>query len=422
MTVTLSSAENALKSVYLDVIANQLNVKANPLLAQIKQSDANIWGKEIIKLAPFGINGGIGAGTESGALPTAAGNNYVQFKTTLKNLFGKIEISDKAIRASENNSGAFVNLLTDEMEGLIKASSFNLGRMLYGDGTGALTTTTAAIATTATYITVADTRNLIEGMVIDCFTSTTKNFGGARISYIDRVNKRVYFVTMPTISAQIATGATLYVQGSMGNEITGLEAIFGNGDLYGLSRTTYPWLNPYVNSSSVSMDDVTLQNTIDAIEDKGGSEVNFIACSRSVRKAYQQYLTYYRRNVDVTELEGGFKSIAFNGIPLVADRFIADGTAYFLNTKDFTLHQLCDWKWLEDEGGKVLKQVPSYPSYSATLVKYADLVCDKPLSQAKLSSINSTITNPYSQIVSAINDIELTVPQGNSSPTGSGGS
>ena len=86
--VTIQNAENALKSVYLGVIANQLNTKANPLLAKIKQTDSNIWGKDIIKLAPFGINGGIGAGTETGALPTAAGNNYVQFKTALKNLFG----------------------------------------------------------------------------------------------------------------------------------------------------------------------------------------------------------------------------------------------------------------------------------------------------------------------------------------------
>ena len=58
--VTLSSAENALKSVYLGVVANQLNVNANPLLGKIKQSTKDVWGKEIRKMAPYGINGGIG--------------------------------------------------------------------------------------------------------------------------------------------------------------------------------------------------------------------------------------------------------------------------------------------------------------------------------------------------------------------------
>ena len=110
---------------------------------------------------------------------------------------------------------------------------------------------------------------------------------------IDRTNKTVHFANLNTA---VESGAKLYVQGSKDNEITGLEAIFGDGVLYGLSRDAHPWLKPYVQTESVSIDDIMLQNAIDAIEDKGGSEIDFIACSRDVRKAYQQYLQYYRRN------------------------------------------------------------------------------------------------------------------------------
>lgn len=42
-----------------------------------------------------------------------------------KDLWDTIEISDKATRSSTNNESAFVNLLNDEMDGLIKSSSFN---------------------------------------------------------------------------------------------------------------------------------------------------------------------------------------------------------------------------------------------------------------------------------------------------------
>lgn len=136
--VTLETAEKALKSVYLNVVADQLNVGVNPLLAKIEQTSGDVWGKEIIKLVPYGLNGGVGAGEETGALPTPAANNYDRFKLELKNLYGTIELSDKAIRASQSNTGAFVNLLNAEMEGLLKASKFNLGRMLYGDGSGTL--------------------------------------------------------------------------------------------------------------------------------------------------------------------------------------------------------------------------------------------------------------------------------------------
>ena len=92
--VTLQSAENALKNVYLGVVANQLNTAANPLLSMIKRSTNNIYGKEIRKAAPVGINGGISAGDEDGKLPDAHSTQYVQFVAELKNLYGKLEISD----------------------------------------------------------------------------------------------------------------------------------------------------------------------------------------------------------------------------------------------------------------------------------------------------------------------------------------
>ena len=230
--VTLTSAQNALKSVYLGVVSDQLNINANPLLGKIKQTTADVWGKEIRKLAPYGINGGIGAGTEDGSLPAAAGNNYVQFVSKLKNLYGTIEISDKAIRASANNAGAFVNLLNAEMEGLIKASSFNLGRMLYGDGSGKLATVTTKDSSS---VTLDSVKNVIEGMVVDFYTaegSIVSGLKGVRIVNVDRVNKKVTFGSSVSLT-NVAANQILYVQGSKDEEITGLGKIFSTtGSLY----------------------------------------------------------------------------------------------------------------------------------------------------------------------------------------------
>ena len=139
--VTIQSADQALKTLYLGVIANQLNTKTNAFLGNIEQTSANVWGKNIVRLVPYGLNGGVGAGSEDGNLPSAAGNMYLTFTSTLKNLYGTIEISDKAIKTSENIAGAFVNLLNGEMEGLLKASKFHFSRMLYGNGSGKLSYT-----------------------------------------------------------------------------------------------------------------------------------------------------------------------------------------------------------------------------------------------------------------------------------------
>ena len=167
--IDLTTAQSALKDAYLVAACNQLNTKTNPLFAKIKQSSSDVYGRQIIKVAPVGLNGGVGAGSETGKLPTANENNYVQFKTTLKNLYGTIEISDKAIRASSNSSGAFIDLLNAEMEGLLTASKFNLGRMLYGDGTGAVGKVSSYSSGVATMDSV---KNLMEGMVIDVYSST----------------------------------------------------------------------------------------------------------------------------------------------------------------------------------------------------------------------------------------------------------
>ena len=75
--VTLSSAENALKTVYLGAVTELLNTKVNPLLAKIEQTASDVWGKELRKAAKYGVNGGIGAGDESGDLPKASGTTYL---------------------------------------------------------------------------------------------------------------------------------------------------------------------------------------------------------------------------------------------------------------------------------------------------------------------------------------------------------
>ena len=86
---------------------------------------------------------------------------------------------------------------------------------------------------------------------------------------------------------------------------------------------------------------------------------------------------------------------SFEKLPSIGNKTAIRLAFYMLNTKDFTLHQLCDWAWLEGEDGRILRQNQGYPTYSATLVKYADLICDRPIAQAKVSNILSTVTNPF---------------------------
>lgn len=385
--ITLTTADNALKTIYLGVIGNQLNIGANPLLTKIKQTTNNVYGNEIRKATSFGMAGGVTAGTEDGALPGAYSKGYEQFVLTLKNLYGTIEISDKAIRSSQNSAGAFVNLLNEEMESLIKSSTFNLGRMLYGDGSGIIGEIDGSAEEGDYGLTLKSVKNIMERLACRVVTAGNAyaDYKPYIIKNIDRDTKAVQFDRV--LDGEF-TGMKLATLNGLNNEITGLEKIIGTkGELYGIDRAGNAWMKSSIKNDVGQLTETVMQTMVDRIEETTGGEIDFIACSSSVRRAYQQELSTYRRNVDVMNLQGGFKALSFNGIPVVADRFVPDDTMYLLNTKDFELCQLCDWQWLEDNEGKVIRQKEGYPVYTATLVKYAELLCNRPNSQAKLTGI-----------------------------------
>ena len=382
--ITLSNADNALKSFYLDAVTESLDFKANPLLAKIGRSTADVVGKDVKKLVKFGINGGMSAGSETGNLPTSSTTQRIQFTSTLKNLYGTIEISDKALRASANNEGAFVNLLNDEMQSLIKSASFNFGRMLYGDGKGLLGEVLKNNGDNT--LKMKDVRCIAEGMVVD-FYSNNAPIAEATGLKIVGVNRQTGEISVAGNVGSVPEDAKMYLQGAYGYELTGLKAIFDDEVIYGVSKVDKFAMRPYSVESAGEIDENIIQRAIDTIEENSGSKVNFIVCSWGVRRALVEYFKQYKTMMPSMDIEGGFTALSFNGIPVVADRFCPAGTMYLLNTDDFKIHQLCDWKWLEGEDGKILKQIPGKPVYTATLVKYAELMCERPCGQGRITGI-----------------------------------
>lgn len=387
MAVNLTNVDSALKSFYADAVAEQINNNTNPFLTMINKTSTDIWGKDIRKLVVTGANGGFASGTETGDLPTSSGCRYETFTQPLKNLYGTIEISDKAMRASENNSGAFVNLLNAEMETLIGSTKRNLGRMLFGDGSGRLATVLDCVDHER--IMVDSVKNIEPGMIIDfidihgkVMSENTKRI----IVDVDR-DKRTILISPNLSKKYVDDIAFITIQGSLNNEIDGLESIFSQTDkLYGLDRNTHKFLNPYIKLQGRRITLEAIQEAIDKIEETSGNPVNYILCSFGVKRAIRNLLIK-EGNVDIVTLGGGYNAISYNGIPVVSDRYCPDGTMYLLNTNDFDLHQLCDWVWLESGNGSILQLVPGKPIYTATLVKYANLMCSKPFGQGKIYGI-----------------------------------
>ena len=383
--VSLQSAENALKSFYLDAVKDSIDTKTSPFLAKVEQSTADIYGKDVKKVVRLGFHAGVVSGTETGDLPKADAAKYLQLTASLKNLYGTIEISDKAIRATQGNDGGLVNLLNSEMENLLKGAKYNFNRMIMGDGKGRLGI--YEVQADRTKMRFENSATLQVGMVVNFCNYEGVPYEGATqrtVLSIDPVEKVVKLSGDP-LPEGFGTGI-LYLD-TVDEEMTGLEALFNRKSLYGLSEEDYDKVKPIDYFLDGQIDEQKLQTMVDMIEECSGSAPNMIICSYGVRRALINYFTSMGTRLQTMDIEGGYKSISYNGIPIVADRFCPSGTMYLINTDDFKLCQLGDWQWMESEDGKILHQIPGKPVYTATLVKYAELLCTRPNAQARMYGI-----------------------------------
>lgn len=377
--ITLANADKALKTYYLDAVASQLDA-ISPFYAAIDKHSTEVYGKEVKVAVVKPDNTRVVASTEDGDLPAAGSNRYVNLTSTLKNIYGTIEISDKALRASQNSSGAFVDLLNAEMEGLISSAKVNFSRMLYGDGNGYVGTITKTSGST---LTVEPIGRVYEGMSVDIRSGSgiLEDGEDLTVASVDYANGTI---TLSSTPDDTLTGSSVYVHGAYGNEITGFRAIFGTGDIYGLTRSSESLLNP-VEFTLATLSESGIMENINYMEAFCNNRPNMILCSYKTKSAIGALLTGAKMQLDTAVLNGGYSAILFDGIPVVADRYCPDDSIYLINTDDFVLAQLCDWAWLEDEDGKILKQVPGKAAYSATLVKYAELICKRPCAQGVIT-------------------------------------
>ena len=384
--ITIQNADAALKDYYLDAVSAQLNDNISPFFSAIEKNTDSVSGKDVKLAVVRGFSGSVIAGAEDGDLPDPHKNRYANITAPLKNIYGTIEISDKAMRASRESSGAFVNLINAEMEGLVSSAKHNFRRMLFGDGTGRLCAIKTKVAEDK--YTVDVVKDYFVGMQIDVFTMMDKPALYGAGLYITAVDKSTKTVTLSEGISDLIVGGHFYVHGSKDSELTGLGAIFDGNTLYGFSKKDDPYFAPYIADADGKLNEGLLSDVLDHMEENFNSKINIILCSYQTRKKIAALADANRRVVNTIDVRTGYGAISVNDVPVYADKFCPDDRILFINSDDFALYQLCDWEWMEDEDGKILKQIPGKAGYSATLVKYAELICRKPCGQAMLVNFN----------------------------------
>ncbi|MBS7401586.1 MAG: phage major capsid protein [Eubacteriales bacterium] len=396
--ITTATAENALKNIYLDTVINDINKKTNPFLTMIEENTRIASGKNATVNIRCG-QAAVGAGTETGDLPVGNSEKSVEISVPLKNLYGTFQISDKALKAASLDPNAFASLLGGEMQNLVAAAQNNLTSMLYGNGKKLLAVFDAsAIHANDRKVIDIDTRyaqNLADGMHISICN-------GAGEEITDPVDDNLVTDFDPiggiltlsdALSEDKADRYYIYLAEDDGTNMNGIDSVF-NTSLYGLSLNQNREVVPcnYIDRGAelrVLDEDAALEFLEKYEEHCQSMPADILLTHPRVKKAIFESLRNTRSNIAPTELAGGFHGITFNGIPMYSDVKCKAGNLYALNSKSFAMHQLCDWTWLSNEDGSILKQLPGKATYMATLVKYADMICDKPFLQGRCSGFSA---------------------------------
>jgi hypothetical protein len=394
MPANLTTFADVLKVQYLPVIKEQVNNGSNYFIQELMKKAEKIDGdgKNFSITHHFGRNSGVGSGTETGTLPTAGNQGYKASTGNVAYIHGRLQLTVAMIEASKRDETSYLRAMQAEVQGLTADLQNYKRRASMGNGTGALSTFPANAA--ATTLVVYDVKQFFIGQIIDLVTPpSTVNATARTITNIDYTAKTI---TISGAAAATTLGDIAVSTGSLNLDPMGLSGIISNTlTLQGLTVAANPWwvANVLANGGTGrAVADSLIRSLVDRVDVVSGKKVTWLFTNHGIRAAYEAVLTTNKRYTNVMELEGGYKALEFDGLPMLADRYSPSTTgttaAIFCgNFDDLGWYYTADLQFMEEDGS-MFSRVPNTPQYEATAYCYETMVCHARNAFGKLDDIN----------------------------------
>lgn len=411
--MNMTTADAALKNFYLDPVRAQINNK-NVLLEYCSKGKVDTEGRYAVLSLHTRRNSSVGARSDGNDLPgtysggTDIGNQgYAEQRVPLKQMFGRIQVDERVLKAARTNRGAFINVMSAETEGLAEDMKKDLNRQLFGDASGII----VGVGTDAggdtdvplhsTDATPVHWRQLEVGMKVDIGTTADVD---AIVEYAEIV--AVDFSSLPgTLTFDQNIGATTedthYIfragVGAGGAaadvEVEGLQSIIAaTGALFNVDPATEPRWASYVRDlSGGPINDTDLILAAQRIGYESGGQPDVGITSGGILRSYSASLSPQKRFDKTLELKGGFSGLAVghgNGqFALTDDRDCPTGNVFLVKTKNLAMHVAGDWEWM-DLDGAIWSRQANKARYEATLFRFHELSTDRRNCLGRLSNVD----------------------------------
>lgn len=212
------------KKQYSDHAVADLATRDHPLFAMISKQGGFI-GKDWTYAIRYGNPQGV-AGTLVAAQAGATGSKGVQLSALRRPKYGVITLNGEALAAAEGNKGAFLDLVTQETDGILGEMGDAFAFDLYRSG-GSRGKRLSAAANAITMTIADDARNFKVGMTVLAspnLDGSTPRAGTTTVAAVDEDGGIVTLVNAAAITA-FANADFLFRNGDPGTCMEGLEAL-----------------------------------------------------------------------------------------------------------------------------------------------------------------------------------------------------
>ena len=386
MPASLSTVSALTKEIYEPKLRLQLN-DDSVLFSKIEKSSENVKNETGGRYVTYPIhvsrNSGIGARRENETLPVSGNQGTVAARVGLKYLYGAVGLSGPVMDLVESDFQTFINSVDFEMSRLKIDLKKDQNRMVYGNGTGAIGTTSSSTTITTPVITSGINYFQI-GELVDVLTAANLAADGAtKATALTVLAVEPVGLTI-TLSAAVAfTNGDVFVRtGSQNREWTGLGAIVNNsGILYNIDPAVYPVWAARVDDPGAAraLSEGLIIKNVDAVR-TAGAKTDLLVTSLGVRRSYFQLLQQQRMYMNTKDFAGGFTGLTFTTdageIGLLADIDSPYNTLYGLSLDNIKLYREKDWSFMDRDGGMWYRSATK-DAYSATMYQYSELGTDR---------------------------------------------